>query len=119
MLCCLLALCVPILTGCGKKADETKPISDVKAEADKMDASQLKAMATTYKNAIVAKKDDVNKLMTKLKEIPLDKKLGEESKKLTSDLSDVNKSLQALQERFQIYVDKLKAKGGDTSGLQI
>ena len=33
VLCCLIALCLFAILGCGKKADENKPISEVKAEA--------------------------------------------------------------------------------------
>jgi hypothetical protein len=31
----------------------------------------------------------------------------------------LNKSVSALKDRFQVYYDKLKEKGGDISGLNI
>ncbi|GAF80380.1 unnamed protein product, partial [marine sediment metagenome] len=58
----LLLLCTLGLTGCGKKADESKPISEVKAEAEKMDVEQLRSMAIKYKDAIVAKTTDMEKI---------------------------------------------------------
>lgn len=116
-----LMLVVPLLflAGCGKKADENKPIGEVQAEAAKMNVQDLKAMAMKYKDAVEAKKADVEKLAAKLKEIPVAQLLGEQAKQLNADIDNLNKSLSALKERFQIYYDQLKAKGGDLSGLQI
>ena len=113
----MLALSMVFLFGCGKKADENKPISEAKAEAEKMSVADLKAMAMKYKDAIEAKKADVEKITAKLKEIPVTQMLGEESKKLQADIDNLTKSLSALKERFQVYYDQLKAKGGDLSGL--
>jgi hypothetical protein len=106
--------------GCGgKKADETKPLSEVKAEAEKMGAPDLRSMAMAYKEAIAAKKADVDKLAAKVAEVPVTEMLGEEAKKLKADMENVSKSVSALTERFQVYYDQLKVKGGDTSGLEL
>jgi len=59
------------------------------------------------------------KFAAKLKEIPVTQLLGEQSKQLKADIDNLNKSVAALKERFQIYYDQLKAKSGDLSGLQI
>jgi len=116
---CLLAVCLLALVGCGEKADESKPIGEVKAEAEQMDADKLRSMALTYKEAIVAKKGEVEKVAGKIKDIPVAKMLGDEAKELKSEIDTLNKSVSALTERFQVYYDKLKEKGGDTSGLDI
>lgn len=115
----LLALCSLVLLGCGSKADENKPLSEVKAEAEKMDTKQLRAMAEEYKKVVMAKKGEIDKITAKLKEIPITEMLGEEAKKLKADIENLNKSVNALKERFTIYYEKLKEKGGDVSGLQI
>ena len=115
----LLALCSLVLLGCGSKADENKPLSEVKAEAEKMDTKQLRAMAEEYEKVIMAKKGEIDKITAKLKEIPITEMLGEEAKKLKADIEKLNKSVNALRERFTIYYEKLKEKGGDASGLQI
>ena len=115
----LLALCSLVLLGCGSKADENKPLSEVKAEAEKMDTKQLRAMAEEYEKVIMAKKGEIDKITAKLKEIPITEMLGEEAKKLKADIEKLNKSVNALRERFTIYYEKLKEKGGDVSGLQI
>jgi outer membrane murein-binding lipoprotein Lpp len=105
--------------GCGKKADENKPIADVKAEAEKMDVEQLKAKAMEYKDAVVAKKAEIEKVAAKLKDIPITEQLGTEAKALQTDIANLNKSVAALTERFQVYYNKLKEKGGNVSGLEI
>ena len=116
----LLVLWAFTIAGCGgKKADESKPISEVKTEAEKMDAGQLRSMAMTYKEAIVAKKGEVEKIAAKLKEIPVTELLGEKAKQLKTDIDSLTKSMDALKVRFEVYYAKLKEKSGDLSGLQL
>jgi hypothetical protein len=117
----LLVLCSLAVLGCGQEGevDEYKPISEVKAEAEKMDTSGLKTMATKYKEAITAKKGDLDKVTAQLKKIPLTEMMDEEANDLKADINNLNKSISALTERFNVYYEKLQEKGGDTSGLQI
>ncbi len=116
---CMVAFLAVSLLGCGSKADENASIDQVKADTEKMNVDQLKAKAKTYYDAIVAKKADVEKLMAKIKDIPPMEALGGEAKGLKADIDDLNKSVSNLKARFQVYYDKLKEKGGDTSGLQL
>ena len=118
-LCIMIAGCLLGFAGCGKKADENKPIADVQAEAAKMNVEQLKAKAMEYKEALVAKKAEIEKVAAKLKEIPITEQLGTEAKSLQADIANLNKSVTALTERFQVYYNKLKEMGGDISGLEI
>ena len=113
ILYCALALMLLTFCGCGKKADANKPISQVEAEADKMSVEKLKSMAATYQDAIAAKKGEVEKLASKLKDIPLTEMMGEKAKALKVDMDELNKSVSALKDRFDVYYDKLKEKGGD------
>ncbi len=119
VLCCLIALCLFAILGCGKKADENKPISEVKAEAEKMDTDGLRAMAMVYQKAVAAKNSEVEKLTATLKDIPVTEMLGDKAKELKADIDDLNKSISALKERFEVYYQKLKEQGGDLSGLQV
>jgi uncharacterized lipoprotein YehR (DUF1307 family) len=112
----LLLLCSLILLGCSQKSDENKPISEVKAEAEKMDINQLRSMAMKYKEAIAAKESEIEMLFARLKATKMQ---DTEAKKTTTELNKINQSMSALSERFQIYYNKLKEKGGDTSGLEI
>ena len=84
-----------------------------------MNTRQLKSMAIVYKNAIVAKRTEVEKIVTKLKEIPATEIISEKAKPLKTEIKNLNKSLSALMERFDIYYTKLKESGGDLSGLEI
>jgi uncharacterized coiled-coil DUF342 family protein len=119
-ICAVFALCLLVLHGCGgKKADVNKPISEVKAEAEKMDAGQLRNVAMTYKEAIVAKKADLDKVAAKLKEIPIAEIMGDEAKQLKTDIDNFTKSISALKERFEVYYQKLKEKSGNLSGLEL
>jgi uncharacterized protein involved in exopolysaccharide biosynthesis len=141
-LCCLLAVGVIALGGCkGKKADESKPVSEptavestptvevkadestpvseVKTEAETMDTAQLRAVALAYKETIVAKKAELAKLAAQLKEIPVTDLLGEKAKQLKANIDSLTKSIDALKERFDVYYAKLKEKSGDLSGLEL
>ena len=116
-LCGILVMLVAGLTGCGSKADENKPIADVEAEAAKMDAAGLKKMAIAYKDKIMAKKGELEKLTEKFKGLAPNKL--EEVKSLTADMDSLKTSIANLQKRFDVYYKKLKEKGGDVSGLSI
>jgi hypothetical protein len=117
---CTVVLLAVSLFGCGgKKADENVPIDQVKAEAEKMSIEKLKAKAVEYKDAIMAKQGDVDKLMAKLKEIPITEALSEEATGLKADIDALTKSISNLKARFQVYYDKLEEKGGDTTGLEL
>lgn len=100
------------------KADESMPVSEVKTEAETMDTAQLRAAALAYKETIVAKKAELEKLAAQLKEIPVTDLLGEKAKQLKTDVDNLTKSIDALKERFDIFYAKLKEKSGDLSGLQ-
>ena len=114
---CAAVVSLLMTAGCGKKPDEKKSISEVKAEVEKMTTSQLRSAALKYKNAIAAKKTDLEKTAAKLKDIPITELMGDEAKRLKADIETVEKSIKALTERFTVYYDKLKEKGGDLSGL--
>ncbi|MBC8481824.1 MAG: hypothetical protein H8D47_04080 [Planctomycetes bacterium] len=116
---CAAVVSLLVSSGCGKRADETKPISEVKAEAEKMSVTELQSMALKYKNAITAKKNDLEKSAAKLKEIKIAKLMDDEAKRLKADIETVEKSIKALTQRFTVYYDKLKEKGGDLSGLNL
>jgi uncharacterized lipoprotein YehR (DUF1307 family) len=114
-----VALCLT-LPCCGKKgADETKTIDQIKAEVAKMDVAKLRSTALSYKNTIVSKQADLEKISAQLKTISPTELLGEKATQLKTQLANIEKSISALKERFEIYYDKLKEKGGDLSGLEL
>jgi hypothetical protein len=113
MLAAMLTIC-----GCGKKADTTKPVSEVKAEAEKMDVAQLRSMAMTYKDAIAAKTEEIKNETMKLKDLAPAELMGDKAKAINASVDELKKNFDALTERFKIYFDELKKKNGDISGLQ-
>ena len=118
----VLTVCAMLVfAGCGSKsgADETKPLSEVKAEAEKMSVEQLKDIAMEYKKAIEAKQPEIDKLMEQIKAIPITEALGEEAKSLKADLEELNSSLKALKGRFDVYYNKLVELKADVSSLKL
>ena len=119
----LLACTLLIMVGCGSKSgsgvDETKPISEVKAEAETMSVEQLKEIALKYKKAIEAKQPEIDKILEQIKAIPIAEALGEEAKSLKTEADQLTKSLSALKERFQVYYDKLVELKADVSALTL
>jgi outer membrane murein-binding lipoprotein Lpp len=114
------AVCIAVgLAGCASKADENKPMTDVQAEAQKMNAEQLRAAAMKYRDAIMAKQADVEKVMAKLKAIPPAEIMGKEATQVRQDVDNISKSIKALKERLDVYYNKLEEMGGDVSGLSI
>ena len=124
-----VALCMTLnFAGCGNgngggggeiTVDENTPLSEIKAKVEAMDLDQLRSQALAYKDAILGKEGEFAKITDQFKEIPLTEALGEEAQKLKGDLDNLTKSIEALKERFQVYYDKLKEKGGDVSDLDI
>ncbi len=99
--------------------DLDKTVSDLKAEAAKMDIESLKTIAAKYKDAITEKQDSLKSLMDKLSAIPMTEKMGTEAKSLTTEIKTLTDSIAPLKERLSVYVDAIKAKGGDVQGLTL
>ncbi len=97
--------------------DIEKPINEVQAEAKTMSVENLKATALKYKDAILGQQDKIDALSAKIKEIPMMEALGTEAQSLKTDLQDLGSTLTLLKDRFAVYYDTLKEKGGDLSGL--
>ncbi len=140
LLSCLVALAGATLVGCAKKtdkgpsasapqpgagtavnvtADVEKPVAEVQTQAQTMSVADLRATALQYVQAISVKKEALQKAMAQVKEIPLAEALSEKAKTLKAEVEKIQASLKDLTDRFQVYYNKLKEKGGDLSGLTI
>lgn len=120
----VLSLGVLLLNGCSDKGgagkvDETKPLDQVKADAAKMSTDDLRAQALAYKDAILAKQQDVQKLADQLKGINVTEMLGDKAKTLKADMEKLQSSVSALKERFNVYYNQLQEKKGNLEGLQL
>ncbi len=121
----LLVVCCLVVFGCGKKegagddtSTENKSASKLEADAGKMDADQLRAAALKCKASIDANIAKSGKMAQDLmKALGADK--TDEKTKLTEQIAELEKSTEALVQQLNVYVAKLKEKGGDVSGLDI
>ena len=140
ILSCLVALSGPALVGCAKKADKSagssapqtgagtavnvtadveKPVAEVQTQAQTMSVADLRATAVQYAQAVSIKKEDLQKVLAQVKALPLTEALSEKAKTLNAEAQKIEASLKILTDRFQVYYNKLKEKGGDLSGLAI
>jgi len=101
------------------KADVNTSISEIKAEIEKLNVDQLRETALQYKQLITEKTKQIDNLNEKIKGIALTELMSEESMALRKELGDLTTGFDALKERFQLYYNKLKEKGGDLTGLSL
>ncbi len=99
-----------MLAGCSGGVSEGKPISEVKEEAQKMAVDQLKSVVAKYQKAVESKKTEINALKEKLKEIPVVEMLGDEAKKIKTEITSVTKSINALTQRLKVYSQAITSK---------
>jgi uncharacterized lipoprotein YehR (DUF1307 family) len=120
----VVLVAIIVLSGCGKKGgsvsvDESKPISEIKAEADKMTVDQLREMAIKYRDAIKDKNVKVDKVMLKLRDAGAGAAMTDEFKGIKEEISALTKSMGALKQRFGVYYDKLVLSKADVSDLKL
>lgn len=102
-----------MLCGCGKqqasgKVELDKPVTELKAEADKMNVADLQKQADVYRKALEAKKTEMEALQKKLKDLPLTQMIGSEATKIKDEIGTLTKSTNELTERLNVYVESLK-----------
>ena len=109
-------------SGCSKKEEEeekpaAKPsfYAKVKTEAEQKEPEELRTEVMKYKEQITAKKLELEKLTTKLQTVPFEEILEEDGKRL----EELNRSISTLKKRYDVYIQELRKKGEDTSGLEI
>lgn len=117
------------LSGCGKKdgsiggksasVDENKPISEIKAEADKMSVDQLREMAIKYRDAVKDKNVQIDKVMAKLRDAGAGAAMTEEFSGIKEEIAALTTSVKALKQRFGVYYDKLMLSKADVSDLKL
>ncbi len=120
----VLAMFSIVLSGCGKKGvpagpvDTNKPMAEVKAEAELMTVDQLHEMAVKYRAAINANNADLEATMQKIRESSKGGSLSEDFMKVKDDINALTTSLGLLQERSNVYYNKLVELKADVSGLE-
>ncbi len=84
-----------------------------------MDMATLKETALKYKDAILEKQADFEAISSKLANIPMTQRLGDEAKELTAEAQQLTETLKALKDRYDVYVSAIRDKGGDTADLKL
>jgi hypothetical protein len=124
----LLVVCCLVVFGCSKKegggasptnagTDLSDSTSKTKVDADKMDVEQLRAAALKCKVDAEAKTAETEKLAQELiKALSTDN--ADKRKELNAQMEKLRKSEDALYAQLKVYIEKLKEKGGDMSGLE-
>ncbi len=97
--------------------DEARPLSEIRAEAADLNDASLRAAAMGYRVRIIAKQDELADLTGKFPKVPGIEEFGRAPLTPEPDVGDLTKSISGLNERYQIYFDMLKARGGNLSGL--
>ena len=116
----MLVLAVALaFTGCGKKADTSKSVDQIRNEAQAMSVADLEANAKAYVSEIQAKKSEIEKVTDQVKQLSPADLLGEKSKSLKDQLNQLGGQISALTERYTVYAQQYQEKGGDLSQIQI
>ena len=108
-----------LVTGCGKKADPTKPIEQIQSEVEKMSVSDLQAYSKAYVSAIDKKKAELIKIGEKLKAVPLKDLFGQAANELRKQSGAVSKEISDLTQRYGVYAKKFAEKGGDLAKIKL
>lgn len=98
-------------------AELSQPVADIKAKAANYNQSELLATANAYKDAILAKKDQLTGLTTQLKGLGMTDLLGEKGAAIKNQLTQYTSQLSGLKERYSVYLDMLKKFGVDLSSF--
>lgn len=93
------------------------PMEKIKEEVAKLDVKKLEDKAKEYKEKIDDSQAEIEKLMEKLKQIPLPEQVGQEAQAIQGEIKELTTAIGALSQRLNVYIDAIKEKGGDIQGL--
>lgn len=99
------------------KVDEEKPLADIEAETQAMTADKIRSIAEGYCQAINKRRAETVALEKKLAEMKPEEKEGREARRFAKQIATAAQTDAALVQRFDLYVKRLTAKGGDATGL--
>lgn len=95
--------------------DLNKSVGEIKQKVAAFDKTQLLAYVDQYKNVILEKKAELEKLTEQVKGLAVTEMISEKGKTLKAELTKYTGQLTALKDRYAVYLDKLKTMGVDLS----
>ena len=123
-----------ILSACGGQKEEAKPAPEVKAPAVQpapqqeaveeepgpaIDLLKIKEAALKEKDLLMAKQNELKELIAEKAGIPLTAQMGEEAMEITRRIADLKTEVQECRDRYNGYIEQLKAGNVDTSELML
>lgn len=115
----LLSVALFSLSGCGKKADANKPIDQVQKEAAAMSANDLQSYAEAYAKEISKQKKELEKVGEQVKSLSPKELFSDKAREIKDSLGKIEANVSNLTQRYQVYADKFREKGGDLNKIQI
>jgi hypothetical protein len=101
--------------GCGgPKVDEAKSLAEIRTEAQKMTSRELRRVAEAYGKAVVEKREAVDDLRDRLKDLEPEELANQGAAALKKDADAVATSIKALHERQNLYMELLRTKVDET-----
>ncbi len=105
----LAALTLTWFAGCGQEQAD-RPLEEVRAEAQKLDAAQLEKAIATCKKELAALEPKIEDLKKQIEGLKLTELASEKSKELVSNLEQLRGKIDNLGEQIEIYTEAAKAK---------
>ncbi|HNV85882.1 MAG TPA: hypothetical protein PKL97_02805 [Candidatus Omnitrophota bacterium] len=115
----ILILAVFSHAGCAKKADPNKAIGKVIEEANRLSPKTLESYALAYSKAIQEQQALLEDRMAQMRTMPPQDGREIRIKALRAEVLKLQINISSLMARYEIYVKKLKEKGGDVSKFPV
>lgn len=115
----VLPVAAMLVAGCGSKPDSSKPIDQVRQEAEKMNLSQLEKTAQSYAKEIQKQAAGMEQVQNKLKDLKPTELFSDKAKNIKDEASKIGGQVSALTERYNVYVEQFQKAGGDLSKVKI
>lgn len=115
----LVAVAFVSFAGCGKKADANKPLDQIQKEVETMSANDLQAYAQSYVKEINNQKKELGKVGEQVKSLSPKELFSDKAREIKDQLGKIEANVSNLTQRYQVYADKFREKGGDLNKIQI
>jgi len=101
------------------ETDSGRSIPEITADAKEMAVENLRRMAEKYRDVIAEKQQQLKEMTQKYIDLPDAERITAEGHKLKAGINEIKKGVDLLKERFTVYYNALKEKGGNLVGLDI